>query len=388
MKHTLYLLPAIALALSLTSCIKDEPLNAECDITAVETSWVEAHKAILVGNPIITNDHVSFTLQKGSDRTAMDPRFTLTEGATITMLDEHNDAVEANGVTRDFSMPQTYTTHSQDGQWSKNYTVSFNYPTAISSLSFEHFELDNTKRYQEWYEVDSLDTTNPKREYWSTGNPGYAITGKGKDPSLYPTVSDPLGVSGNCVKLTTCGTGSFGDLVGMPIAAGSIFIGTFDTKIAMKRPREATAFGLQLVSRKPTTLEGYYKYTEGEIFTDKDKKVCPERHDTADIYAVVYELPYDENGIAQLEPLNGDEVLSSDRIVMLARIADPGQPSTWKHFSEPFVLQPGKTWSEERLNRDGYAISVVATSSRQGAYFEGSIGSTLWVDELKVNWEE
>ena len=110
--------------------------------------------------------------------------------------------------------------------------------------------------------------------------------------------------------------------------------------------------------------------------------MCPERHDTADIYAVLYEVDP-----ADFQALNGDDVLSSPRIVMMARIDKPGEPTEWTHFSEPFRLMPGKEFDEQRLRNDGYAIAVVATSSRQGAYFEGAIGSTLYVDELRVVWE-
>ena len=46
----------------------------------------------------------------------------------------------------------------------------------------------------------------------------------------------------------------------------------------------------------------------------------------------------------------------------------------------------GKTFSEERL-KDGYAIAIVATSSRQGAYFIDAIGSTRYIDELRIVWE-
>ncbi len=397
MKLSPYLIPLFTALFSFSSCIQEEPLNAECDILNVDPSWVESHRGILNGNPTVDNVTVNVLLQRGTDRTTLDPKFVLTEGAWLTAIDDNgNEVSDANGMVRNFSSPQTYVAHSQDRNWSKEYRVSFNYPSDISTLSFEHYEIDpTTKRYHVWYEVDENDATNPRRDYWSTGNPGFAFTGMGgKDPGRYPTCSDPLGVVGNCVKLTTCATGSFGQSVGMPIAAGSIFLGTFDTGIAMKRPREATHFGLQLVSDRPNRLEGYYKYTEGETFTDKNKKVCPERHDTADIYAVVYELPYDtitnDNGetqiVARLDALNGDNVLSSDRIVYMARIDNPGYPAEWTQFSEPFKLMPGKEWDEDRLLKNGYAITVVATSSRQGGYFEGSIGSTLWVDELKVVW--
>lgn len=384
MKKILLLLQSAFLLTSLTSCIKDEALNAECDIESVEQIWLASHQDILKSQPIVTNEHVSFFINKGADRSALDPRFNLTEGASITMLKDGAE-VEANGAVRDFSSPQTYIVHSQDGHWSKNYTVSFSFPQPISLMGFEHFELDKTGRYHEWHEVDATDPENPKRDYWSSGNPGFAMTGRGKTFDAYPTMSDPLGYQGNCVRLITRSTGSFGDLVHMPIAAGNIFIGTFDTKKALGAPREATHFGLKLVGGKPVSLDGYYKYKAGETFTDVNKKVHPELHDTADIYAVVYEVEPDTTAF---EPLNGNDVLSSPRIVMMARIANPGEPAEWTHFSEPFRLMPGKEWSEERLRHDGYAIAVVATSSRQGAYFSGAVGSELWVDELKVSWEE
>lgn len=391
MKKTLTIILSALLLPAFTSCIQDEPLNAECDIESVDSTWINANKGMLIGNPIVTNDHVSFTIQKGTDRSALAPRFNLTEGARITMLLDGAE-VEANGATRDFSSPQTYTVHSQDGLWQKDYNVSFSYPQALTLMSFEHYELDSKGRYQQWYETDATDQLNPRRDYWSNGNAGYAFTGQAKTPDAYPTVSEPLGYQGNCVRLTTLSTGSFGELVKttdskgnsvpMAIAAGSIFIGEFNSRKATSKPREATKFGLQLVGGKPVSLEGYYKYTAGTEFTI-GKVLHPELHDTADIYAVVYEVDP-----ANFEPLDGNNVLTSDRIVMMARIANPGEPAEWTRFSEPFRLLPGKEWSEERVRTDGYAIAVVATSSRQGAYFEGAVGSELWVDELKVNWEE
>lgn len=72
---------------------------------------------------------------------------------------------------------------------------------------------------------------------------------------------------------------------------------------------------------------------------------------------------------------------------MMARIANPGEPAEWTHFEEPFRLMPGKQFDKQRMSNDGYAITVVCTSSRQGAYFEGAVGSTLYVDELRILWE-
>lgn len=365
-----------------TSCIRDEALNAECDITGVDTLWIKSQPdGFLIGNPRISNDRVSFSIKKGSDRSSLAPSFYLTPGARIAALTAVGE-VDANGLLRDFSSPQIYTVHSEDGAWQKDYTVSFNYPRPIALCSFEHFELESTGRYYVWSEMDATDIDNPRRDYWSTGNAGFALTGMGKVPSDYPTAPEPLGVRGNAVKLVTRNTGSFGDGVHMPIAAGNLFIGEFRAAQAMLFPRKATRFGLQLVGGRPEKLSGFYKYTAGEVFTDKDKKVCPDRYDTCDIYAVLYEVDP-----ANFVPLNGDDVLTSDRIAMMARIDKPGEPQEWVYFEEPFKPMNGKVFDEQRLRENGYAIAIVATSSRQGAYFEGAVGSTLYIDEIKITWE-
>ena len=388
-KSSFFLLAAFASLPCLVSCIQDEPLNAECDIIDVEQSWVDAHPGLLIGNPRVENTRVAFTIQPGSDRTALNPRFELTPGATITMKENGVD-IPANGVTRDFSSPQTYTVHSQDGFWKKDYEVSFSPRKSITKLNFENFRLDATGRYYEWYEVDT-DELGTELYYWATGNAGYAITGMGNAPDDYPSNPDAHGVSNEngteskCIRLETRATGSFGERLKMPLAAGNIFIGEFASTQAAMYPRRATKFGLQLVTEVPVKLEGYYKYKAGETFIDINKVEHPELHDMADIYAVVYEA-YPE-GSDKFVPLNGDDVLSSDRIVLLARIDEPGEPEKWTFFSEPFKPVGNKGISEEMLRENKYAIAIVCTSSRDGAYFNGAIGSVLYVDELKVVWK-
>lgn len=379
MKKASYLI-LLTLTLAFASCIQDEALNAECDITGVDSVWLNANRSLLIGEPIITNNNVSFSIQKGVDRSALSPAFYLTHGATLTAVIDGAET-PANGITRDFTTPQEYTVHSEDGNWSKTYNVSFNYPRPITTCSFEHFSLDPSGRYYQWYEIDENDLQNPRRDYWGTGNAGFALTGMGKVPGDYPSAPYEIGVRGNCIKLVTSNTGSFGEAAKMPLAAGNIFIGEFKASQAMLFPRKATRFGLQLVGGEPLWFSGFYKYTAGKVFTDGKKNVCPDRHDLCDIYAVLYEVDPQK-----FVALNGDDVLSSSRIVSVARIDDPGEPQEWKFFKEPFVLREGKTFSEERLRNDGYAIAIVASSSRDGHYFEGAVGSTLYIDELRITW--
>ncbi len=393
--------PALILFLVtvLSSCIADEPLNMECDIVAVDSVWMEKNAAVLHGNPTVSNNSVTIWVKQGTNRSAFAPEFIVTEGASLTCL-LNGQEVPANGTLHDFSAPQIYKVTSEDGQWSKHYTVSFAYPSVLNHLGFEHVGKEADKeRFCTWYEIDAADTENPERNYWATGNPGYAMCGLARSEQDYPTYAAEDGVVGKCLKLTTQATGLFGKRFRMPIAAGNIFIGHFETKIATSAPRTATEFGLQLVTRQPERLEGYYKYNNNSdglytdhngkqtnpdgTFTDHNGAAVAGRVDTCDIYAVVFEV--DPN---DFKPLSGDSILTSERIVLMARIDNPGEPEEWKHFSEPFLPRNGKVFSQEKADRSEYAITVVFTSSRDGAYFRGTVGSTLYVDEVDIVWKE
>lgn len=365
------LLAGLVATTGLTSCIREEALNAECDIEGVDSVWLrqKIDEGLLVGTPVVKNQAVYFYVNSTADVSALDPRFYLTPGATLS---------PASGTVLDFTLPQVYTTRSEDGQWSKQYTVSFNKLQPQVSNTFEHFRKNSSGKYYEFFEVDSLGT---ELDYWDSGNGGFLFTGMGRTPEDYPTYPDPDGYKGQCVSLVTRTTGSFGSGVHMPIAAGNLFIGEFAASQAMLQPLKATRFGKQLVNAQPLYLEGYYKYTAGNVFTDENQNVVEGMRDTCDIYAVLYEVE-PTNFVA----LNGNDVLSSERIVSLARIDNPGEPQQWRHFLEPFRPMNGKTFDPARAARNGYAIAVVMTSSRQGAYFRGAVGSHLKVDEIRVIW--
>ena len=47
----------------------------------------------------------------------------------------------------------------------------------------------------------------------------------------------------------------------------------------------------------------------------------------------------------------------------------------------------GKSVDLDRLNAGDYNISIVISSSKDGATFEGAPGSTLWIDEMSIIYE-
>lgn len=360
------ILATVLFCMLFTACIQNEPLNAEADIlTCIVPDDIKKT------DPQISNTKVTILTILGTDLKALAPLFTITPGATIT---------PASGTVRNFETPQTYTVTSEDGMWKKEYTVTFNVDTLPQIYNFEHWKLDKPLplgKYHEFYELSN----GMEQRIWASGNPAFSILAGNRPAEEYPTSSCNDGISGKGLKLQTLTTGEFGSSVRMPIAAGNLFLGTFDSNSAITNALGATRFGLPF-EKEPLRLEGYYKYTSGPVFTDREKNVIPERKDTADIYAVFYET--DEN----VKTLDGNNVLTSPNIISIARIDKPGEPDKYTFFSEPFIMKPGKTIDKDKLKHNGYNIAIVFSSSREGAYFRGAVGSTLIVDQIVLITED
>lgn len=365
----------------LTSCFKDEPLNAECDI---EMAYLHADNPLEMfvkpTDSIATTNEaartVIFSVRKGTDLTALAPQFHITEGATIS---------PDNGSTHDFSQGGvSYTVTSEDGSWQKTYNVRFDEKTSAATyFSFENFFLESgKKRYYIWTDKteDGTDMLN-----WASGNGGFAIVGGKATPEEYPTAPFDNGYEGKAVKLTTRSTSEAGKIFKMPIAAGNLFTGSFNTNVATKRPLEATHFGdgpYCIVNKKPLVLTGYYQYTPGNTITNKAGEVVP-GIDQGDIYAVLF-----RNTKADGTPfyLNGSNVKTSDQIVALALVGPFDKTEGgWQKFSENFEYIAN--FDPQVLANGGYSMAVVFTSSTGGAEFVGAVGSELLIDEVKVIME-
>ena len=254
------------LSISLTSCFKDEPENAECDIEQAYITTDDYKTMFFYASDaqveVPSDDkEIHFTVRSSADLTAIAPHFKLTEGATIS---------PENGSVHDFSDPSNpveYTVTSENGKWSRTYKVYFDVLQEIEGAKvcdFSNYKLSNDSKYFVWYDkVDGKELRN-----WATGNPGFKISNGSANWDEYPTVPTSDGEEHkNCVKLTTRRTSSLADMVKMPIAAGNLFIGTFDASNALKDAMKATHFGLPFSFKtKPVYFSGYYKYLPGEKF--------------------------------------------------------------------------------------------------------------------------
>ena len=354
---------------TLSSCFKEEPLNAECDI---EQAYIHADNKILL-NLLFTNPsdtlvnvqsdqtNIEFTMRPFATLTKQAPIFRLTPGATIS---------PKSGSLQDFSKgPVTYTVTSED---------------MPNEIEFEFENAYLSKGYYNWQE----NWNGNKLDIWATGNSGFQMSNSSSKPEEYPTVMIEDGHRRKGVQLTTRRTSKIADMVHKPIAAGNLFIGQFDATDALRDAMKATKFGHPFsFSAKPAKLEGWYKYQAGEKFTDKNMKEL-DRHDYGTIYAVLYEN-IDEKGNAVL--LYGDNVQTSKQIVALALVGEThddngkvaiGNTPEWHHFSVDFEYK--KTIDPIKLKNGGYSLAIVSSSSSDGANFLGAVGSTLWIDSFKL----
>lgn len=389
------LLAFAAATMTLTSCFKEEPLNAECDI---EKAYIHVDEPLDMfvkkTDTLATTDQtanvVTFSVRKGTDRTAVAPLFQITPGATIS---------PENGSTQDFSNGGvTYTVTSEDKAWSRTYTVRVNEVADHSPLyDFENFFLEpGRERYYIWTDIikDNPEDENESGTQllnWASGNSGFAIVAGNKTPDKYPTAPLEEGYKGHGVCLTTRSTGTAGNIFKMPIAAGNIFTGKFDSESATKKPLEATHFGsgdFCVITKKPLKFSGYYQYTPGAKVTNRQKRVLEGVVDKGDIYAVLFRNTIkDENGEDQIFYLDGTNVKTSPQIVAIAEAPEINKTEGgWNRFEVEFNYR--SEIDPVVLSNRGYSLAIVCTSSIEGANFQGAVGSQLLIDELHVLVDE
>ena len=191
------MLLSVAMTASLSSCIKEEALNSEADITGVTLG----DGSSLIREPEITNNEV--TLYANTADSILAPEFTLTEGATIEPASgtkrkfftrvanpQKTDKDDRLPDSIDMPVPQEYTVTSQDGAWKKKYTVRV---ASIATLADYHFD---DMRYN-MFDTDDDGTDDPtfhifyeeiggQHVDWGSGNPGAMITLMSSNPKPTP----------------------------------------------------------------------------------------------------------------------------------------------------------------------------------------------------------
>lgn len=159
-------------------------------------------------------------------------------------------------------------------------------------------------------------------------------------------------------------------MVKMPLAAGNLFLGSFDASVAGQGPKEAlaaTKFGIPMnYHRKPIAFNVWYKYTPGPVFTDENKNPVDDEIDK-----FWYMLLYMNLKMAKV--LDGSIQFDDECIIAIARVDDPQPSNTYKELITIWISK-NRGWGLEKLSNGQYYTAIVFSSSRSGAYFRGAIG--------------
>lgn len=395
----------VAVAFMFTSCeesdfnLTDEastPYEADIRYIVLEDPSImtQPQDSIKASNINDGKDNLTIMTNENADLKSITPRFVLTKGAKILAQDSKGEwTVNAEALSLDFSSKKhSYMIVSANGKSHRIYTLRFacrriplvnNFEFAVlndSSLSEDGSKFnEKVAHYYMWPDQD-----NDMFVYWSTANGGFGVSRSTAHPDEYPSTPCEGVNGGKGVKLTTSNTGGIAATMGMRIAAGNLFLGTFDISSALKAPLTSTKFGYPF-AKKPVKVTGWMSYQPGEKYQNKEGRIIEERKDSCDIYAILYRNT-DKNGNAIM--LDGSNIGSSPSIVAKASL-DPslaaGTNGEWRPFTIMFDYDKYSIPFDEKISKEyGYSLTVVCTSSTQGAYFWGAIGSTLKVDEITI----
>lgn len=320
----------------------EQQLNSEAELLSFRFQEFGGELKIVGGT-------LSFDPPAVVDPKRLTPIFTVSTGAT---------ANHKSGVPADFSRPVRLTITSQDESMMRTYTISRG--SANQGLKFD---------FETWKTIGSgrLAYEHPTGP-WSSGNEGVKTSMQMlKRPERYPLRKTTDAHSGSYAAEIVTELVNNTLMVRVRIAAGSLFMGSFNASNIMADPLSGPQFGLPYSGALPDRLQGWYKYQPGDDNLDNYGNPLG-KTDECDIYAILY------TG----DVITAKDVKNNPRIVAIARLKDRGEKSQWTHFDEPFeyVREPDP---QERLK-----FSIIMTSSVQGDVYSGAVGSRLVVDDVEV----
>jgi hypothetical protein len=363
-QNVIPILLALWLSLWETGCIREEPPCPYADVEAFSLP-----EKIMLVPASINREQITIYVRADADLSSLTPTVTLSEGAVMT---------PPASEPQDFSRPVTYTVTAADGRHRRTYTVQ-PVSTPMYAYGFEHWEAASpSDRYETPVEYDPLQRRSAP---WDSGNKGIAIYRQYPDASQYPVRRTTESAEGlyAAEMITQKGPGSILGFIHIPIVAGSLFTGVLNPLNALKNPLLATSFG-QPFDEKPLRLTGHYLYHAGEgVYIDSQGNPRRELRDSCAVYAVFFRSD------ATLERLDGTNILTHPNIVAVAMMPPEDRAGTpgkgFKAFDVPFEYR-GNHLVDFKTNT--YKLALVFSSSFLGDSYEGTPGSRLVVDDVRI----
>jgi hypothetical protein len=304
------------------------------------------------------------------DQDSLIVRLTVSASARLDAL--YADSVQLStfatvfpqvGDVRDFGQPVPYTVSAENGT-TATYTVYVDRESETPQLEnsgFDDWHTPAGKNYQE-------PGVGPSA-IWATGNAGVVTLGTANATPI------SLGPGDNAAQLITRDLGTLAQLVGQRMAAGTIFTGRFELNIA--DPLKSTIFGTPFVAR-PKSFSIRYTYVPGLEYCSKNGQIL-DKQDSCDIYLLLENRQ--GNTVRRLATgwLRSGEKVEDFRDVTVELVygnLPAGSPS--------YLLPAGGDFGT--ASDPVTHLVFVASSSANGALFEGGVNSTLVLDDLRLNY--
>ncbi len=352
-KNYFYFVALIAIALFLNACEQGEPKNMEADLLSIKLYGGENHDQLITEKNNIQSDQIKLFLPELKSYTDIMAVMEISEGATVN---------PPSGGIYDFTDGMTFRVTSEDKQWNRVYNV------IIDSTSNWIFG------FEKWNTISSGNVTYQEPEGWTSANKGVQMLIRvlGID---FPTYRTEDAFSGDyALEMATRKGVDNGGFI-PPLISGSAFLGNFNTDYMMTDNLLCAEFGVPFDYNgvtKPSKLKVAVKYIPGEIYTDENSNVVPDKQDAFSLYAVLFWGD---------EPLTARDMATSERIIAKAIVDNTLDYSEYRLVEVNFdydnyggVIPTDKT----------IQLSVVAGSSVEGDYYRGAVGSTLTIDNVEV----
>ncbi|OHX64980.1 PCMD domain-containing protein [Flammeovirga pacifica] len=233
----------------------------------------------------------------------------------------------------------------------------------VSSEFEENLSLD------EWEYNDYSQGEYGNPEGWETSNPGTTFLGV---VNAYEEMEDV--VSGSAAKLETKEIAITG------LASATIYTGQFDLNLS--DPAKSAQLGVPYTKR-PTSMSFNYKYTPGDVYKQYTGAVGTVIEDAVDS-CLVY---------MYLQKREGDQILRVGTAAMQSSETVSDWTSrkldvTYGEIANPevgFKLREEETGWAAAETTPTHVIIVFASSSA-GDFFRGANGSTLFVDNISIEY--
>lgn len=271
------------------------------------------------------------------------------------------------GETQDFSSPIDYTVTSEDGS-TNVYAVSVKRGGSQPQLENSSFE--------DWYSDSALGTTfgqpgsDETTTIWGTANRGLALGGTS------PNTTQGIEGDSSYVKMESVAAPAL-----VRLAAATVFIGKFNEGFpSVNDPRSNLTLGAPFTAR-PLSFSFSYTYEPGQSNEDKNGQTLP-YGDACDIYLFLENRDGDQvKRVATAWFRDGDDVAEWTRQNIPIKYGSLDASDAWFDYAQPVQ---GEVWGDgtEPITH----ITIVATSSFEGDFFNGAIGSTLELDKIVLGY--